>query len=119
MKATAALEHLEFLLRLTQKTRSNILEGMAKIDGRVENDPVDWTVAEGLFPWLFGAKDITIPLNTLLSRIHSGEKCLEPMEFYNFMFIVDRTEILREGASMWGHVLPKPHPVLMYEWEPE
>ena len=119
MKASLALEHLEFLLRLTQKTRSNILEGLAKSSGRSDNDDLDWRIAESLFPWLFGPKDITLPLNQEISRIHSGAKQLEPIEFYNFMFIVDQTDILREGARMWGHVLPEPTPTLVLDWEPE
>lgn len=113
MKHSEAVETLRQLMFVVQKTRSNQSEFMQKRDDGVE-------ILEELQPWIHGKKSILPGLEKVMNRVDDGGM-IEPQEFYNFMYIVDRfaPQLNMIAAILKQSEFPIPDAQWMRGWSPE
>lgn len=113
MKHSEAVETLRRLMFVVQKTRSNQNEFMHGYDYGVE-------MLEELQPWVHGKKSILPGLEKVINRVDGGGM-IDPQEFYNFMFIVDRfaPQLNMIASILSQSVFPIPDVKWLRGWNPE
>lgn len=77
-----AMQHINDMLLICQKFRSNLDETIKMLDPEADKEHVE-QIHEELFPWLGGEKDVT----PALIEVAMGTKPLTGQGFYNFMYI--------------------------------
>ena len=109
MKQETALKHLRLMMWCIQRFRANAMDplfGPVVADGTPGLQLTESMVAD-MFPWIFGDK---CPLEVLAKVIDGVEETgvLVPMDYYNFMFILDRfMPELRMVSVFYDRELPK------------
>lgn len=109
MKKGVALQHLRVMIWTLQRYRSmanDPLLGLIVPDDTPGLQFTESFVAEH-WPWIFGEK---CPLEKLVEVVDRAEETgvLAPMDYYNFMTILDRfMPELRVAAAFYEYDLPK------------
>lgn len=115
MKEQDAIYILQRLEFACQRCRTMALE-----ENHIEDEfSSEGWILRDLFPWLFGENSMLIPLVRLNERIRKGQ-VLEASDFLNFMFLVDKTALLkyygvRDGDSIRN--FPEPDISIIKNWE--
>lgn len=107
-----ARKQLNTMLISAQKARSNGAESFG-----TDDDDIMLSVFARLHPWLWDEKKCVIPV--LLKRL-SDPRPIEPLEYYNWMFLAVKIEsLISIGSLFYGPArLPDPedlHPIIRWE----
>ena len=102
MKQEEALGHLREMIWALQRHRSIVMETLGpSLDHSPDELCLTKELAAKMWPWVFGEK---CPLPVLTKIIDDAETggSLDPMDYYNMMFILDRfIPEVKVGIHAW------------------
>lgn len=109
MRQEVALQHLKIMAWTLQRYRSmayDPLFGLIVPDGTPGRLQFTESFVAEYWPWIFGEKCPLLQITAVIDRAEeTGE--LAPLNYYNFMTILDRfVPELRVAAAFYDHDLP-------------